>query len=117
MLLQFDLLADAEEGDFQHNQPLLGLEPANHAFDAPQRAADHSDHVAGAAEHPLLDQPPVAQELGHGTFCTAGSSSPMRIAMMAITTSSSMRVKAGRDVRRMADLRARGQGWVRAAVR
>src|SRR5262245_34001370 len=30
------------------------------------------------------------------TFCTAGTSRPIRMAMMAITTSSSMRVKAGR---------------------
>src|SRR5262249_54037418 len=33
------------------------------------------------------------------TFCTAGTSRLMRIAMMAITTSSSIRVKAERDVR------------------
>src|SRR2546425_270798 len=32
------------------------------------------------------------------TFCTAGSSRPMRTAMMAITTSSSMRVNARRKV-------------------
>jgi hypothetical protein len=31
------------------------------------------------------------------TFCTAGSNKPMRIAMMAITTSNSMRVNAGRE--------------------
>jgi hypothetical protein len=30
------------------------------------------------------------------TFCTAGSSKPIRIAMMAITTKSSIRVKAFR---------------------
>src|SRR6516165_5507730 len=30
------------------------------------------------------------------TFCTAGSNRPMRMAMMAITTSSSISVKAGR---------------------
>src|SRR5215212_8086136 len=30
------------------------------------------------------------------TFCTAGSSRPMRIAMMAITTNSSIKVKARR---------------------
>ena len=33
------------------------------------------------------------------TFCTAGKSRPIRTAMMAMTTSNSMRVKAGRDRR------------------
>src|SRR5438105_3901985 len=32
------------------------------------------------------------------TFCTAGTSSPIRMAMMAITTSSSIRVKPRRDL-------------------
>src|SRR5262245_39330482 len=31
------------------------------------------------------------------TFCTAGTSRPMRMAMMEITTKSSMRVKADRE--------------------
>src|SRR5687767_15963977 len=34
------------------------------------------------------------------TFCTAGSRRPIKTAMMAITTSSSMSVKADRRVRR-----------------
>src|SRR5437667_12692971 len=34
------------------------------------------------------------------TFCTAGTSRPIRMAMMAITTSSSMSVKPWRDVER-----------------
>src|SRR5437667_2683190 len=40
------------------------------------------------------------------TFCTAGSSSPIRMAMMAITTSSSISVNAlnRRDERRIAHL-------------
>src|SRR6476659_7385043 len=33
------------------------------------------------------------------TFCTAGSNRPMRMAMMAITTSSSISVNPGRDRR------------------
>src|SRR5262249_40007009 len=40
------------------------------------------------------------------TFCTAGKSSPIRMAMMAITTRSSMRVKAVR-IRFMVRLRKR----------
>src|SRR5262245_15440028 len=42
------------------------------------------------------------------TFCTAGSSNPMRIAMMAITTSNSISVNAIRRPRVMARLRNPG---------
>jgi hypothetical protein len=47
------------------------------------------------------------------TFCTAGSSSPIRIAMMAMTTSSSINVKAergDRGVRTMEDLQRKRGG-------
>src|SRR5215471_4727397 len=47
----------------------------------------------------------LIREAASRTFCTAGSRSPMSIAMIAITTSNSMSVKARRDS--MADL-----GWL-----
>src|SRR5262249_45251276 len=44
----------------------------------------------------------VTRAAASRTFCTAGSNSPMRIAMMAMTTSNSISVKAerGRDMGR-----------------
>src|SRR5215471_12876784 len=48
------------------------------------------------------------------TFCTAGSSRPMRIAMMAITTNSSISVKPRRahDERTMSVLLPNGDEWM-----
>src|SRR5438046_1713372 len=44
------------------------------------------------------------------TFCTAGSSRPMSTAMMAITTSSSIRVNAGRNGRRTMERSPHNEG-------
>src|SRR5438128_4809021 len=60
----------------------------------------------------------LARAAAARTFWTAGTSKPIRIAMMAMTTSSSMRVKARRRLRckhegvRMTDAPVTGEGLV-----
>ena len=81
--------------DWDPNAPLYGKNPAKPAAPAePSEAAPATPAVTGAgasAEDKKTDDP-----LGDLARAKAGRSMPARIAMMAMTTSNSMRVKPAR---------------------